>query len=200
MALPDNTVRIDDLAVPFSQPEGDLRANPLKDFELAGIAIQNPDSGLNVRLWVCEKQLLGDVVLYPDDAPGDQIVLLNNVDISELSICFDRAMNPTLAYITPEGGRLRWYDSSILEFAIVGFSGTGCYLVLDDKSQFGNAYADVLLFYLRGSSLYYRQQRDRFLTERILHTFPGNGLFIRRAARCDNYRVQIELYGPDARA
>lgn len=198
MALPTGVVYVSAQPAAFSQPEESLRLDPLRDFERAGVAVQDPDSGLDGRNWVCEKQSSGDVVIFPEDDSADTLVLLRDALITELSFCFDRAMNPTLAYITPAGGTLRWYDSSIPGFTTQAFAATGCYLVLDDKSPFGDAYADVLLLYLRGPVLYYRQQRDRFLVERTLHTFPGEELYIRRAARCENYRVQIEVYGPDA--
>ena len=198
MALPTGVVYVTAQPVAFSLPEESLREDPLRDFERAGIAIQDPDSGLNARSWICEKKTDGDVILYPEDDSLDVTVLITDALITELSFCFDRAMNPTLAYIRPSGGALRWYDSSIPGFATVAFNATGCYLLLDDKTQFSDAYADVLLLYLRGPVLYYRQQRDRFLVERALYTFPGDELYIRRAARCENYRVQIEVYGPDA--
>ena len=200
MALPTGVVYVITQPAAFSLPEDNLRLSLLRDFERAGAAIQNPNSGLDVRSWICEKLVTGEVIIYPLDTPGDVSTLLINMQITELSFCFDRAMNPTVAYITPSGGTLRWYDTSISAFTSQAFSANGCYLLLDDKSPFGSTYADVLLLYLRGPVLYYRQQRDRFLIENALFTFQGADLYIRRAARCENYRVQIELYGLDARA
>lgn len=199
MALPTGELFVNDFPGAFTAPEDSLRTNRLKDFERAGTDIQNPNSGFNVRSWTCEKLSTGDVIVYPADDVAYVTTMYTDLSITALSFCFDRSMNPTLAVITPSNGVLRWYDTSVLSYVTQLFSGTDCYLLLDDKGQFSDAYADVLLMYLRGPNLYYRQQRDRFLVERLLYTFAGPDLFIRRAARCDNHRVQVEFYGLDAR-
>ena len=48
-------------------------------------------------------------------------------------------------------------------------------VTLDDKRRGQTSSSDVILAYLRAGSLYYRQQRDRYLTEYLLTANPPCG-------------------------
>ena len=51
-------------------------------------------------------------------------------------------------------------------------------MTMDDKRPTAHSRSDMLLSYIKASDrgLYYRQQRDKFLTERLLHAGPWRSI------------------------
>jgi hypothetical protein len=66
-------------------------------------------------------------------------------------------------------------------------------LTLDDKrsSQFGNS--DVMFGYMRGQSLCYRQQRDRYTIERVLRTDLPEDIRLKNIGMMSNWRLKFNL-------
>jgi hypothetical protein len=87
----------------------------------------------------------------------------------------------------------RWYDSSIDDYTVTTYEGlTTPVVVLDDKRAGQSGRSDVLLIYLKGERLYYRQQRDRYNTEYYLGSQLG-ATGIGRAGMSDLARLQLEI-------
>jgi hypothetical protein len=199
MALPENILPNTAPPAQMLAPDSFPRPSRLEDYERGGIAVQDPSQGLNVRNWTCD-YVDGDVRAYPLGEPGLAEVLFSVADIAELSFSFDQNMRPLVAYMVGPDAFLRWFDpvpNAVVTVALAE-GVRSPFLTMDDKRDFATLIGsnDVLLFYLRGGSLYYRQQRERFNTERLLAAGLSDGLIISRAGMNRELRVQVELTEP----
>lgn len=143
---------------------------PLKSIEWGGLDIQDPSQGINLKPWTIEyKRETGDVVISASGV--SETVIFNRADITEVSLAFDRNMNPTIAFVQAGQAKLYWYDSTVSDFVFweteLG-DVKNPRLTHDDKRDNQSAISDVILAYVDGDSLCYRQQRDRYLTNRVL--------------------------------
>lgn len=197
--IPGNALSASLAISPFVPPDELYTwCKKLIDYEEGGIALNNPTQGLRVQQWRIVAK--GPVVTI--DAPNNPAILPTTLytassSISEISLTFDQNMAPTLAFV--EGGQARfWYfdtdtqSRQVLE--LVGCTSPRCFL--DDKRSSQTAASDIILVYLRAGALYYRQQRDRYLTERKLKDTEAIG--IARCGMTHGNRVQVELaFGTD---
>lgn len=147
--------------------------NPLVDYEMGGTALNNASAGLWVQLW--RVRVDGDVVyLGPED--GDEAPAFIRPGITEVALAFDQNMQPVIAFVQNGVAWLWWFDSTVPGMVFTQIPGAlNPRLTLDDKRAVEAANSDVILAYLRGGSLYYRQQRDRYLTEYLLTANPPCG-------------------------
>lgn len=179
----------------FIAPDDIFRANWRTDYERGGVDLQDPSQGFEVRDWYTLTDDTG-LYLHPADNPLalTPIVLLPGITYSSAS--FDTNMRPIVAYTIAGASYLRWFDpvpNSIVDLALPVGTRTPA-LSLDDKRPGAEDVRDTLLFYLRGSSLYYRQLRDRFTVERELRVLSGDNWSIRRVGMNNLFRIQIELW------
>lgn len=147
------------------------------DYEDGGLAIQDTTQGLlyqrwRARLFNAEKV---DSYVMLDAREVDEFVWLTVPYMSEISFTFDPSMRPTVAYVAAGQAYLSWYDSLASDYVTTTLAADVMTprVTLDDKRYVGsNGYqvSDVILGYVRGGNLYYRQQRDRYMTERLLKT------------------------------
>lgn len=147
------------------------------DYEDAGIAINDASRGLLYQRWRALLLNPGEPDSYVQlDAPEvPAFTLVELPGLTEISIAFDQLMRPTLAYVQEGTAYLRWYDSAASAYVTdtIGADVTTPRVTMDDKrflATEGYQTNDVILAYVRGGNLYYRQQRDRFLIERLLKT------------------------------
>ena len=174
--LPDNTLATTSTFFPFLAGEvGGGPAN-LIDFKLGGAGIQDPSQGLQVKIWTMLKTG-NDITLRATDVVS--VTLFSFPNITQLSFTFDQNMNPFVAFVAAGVAKYWWFDplAGTTVFAdIPGASSPRCNL--DDKRS-GQTFlgsSDIILAYLKGTDLYYRQQRDRFNIERLLKANAGNEL------------------------
>jgi hypothetical protein len=184
----------------FLSPDDLGRPTRLTDFERGGIALNDGSQGLDVQDW--RVRVVGDDVLISAFPYTSESVLITEANIRDISLAFDQNMRPTLAYMVGDAAKLYWYDAALpgqttTTLAAGVFSP---FLAMDDKRAFATSTAsnDILLLYLRGSTLYYRQQRERYNTERTLRVFGGPGVSIKRAGMNRGLRFQIEVVGINA--
>jgi len=154
------------------------RGTLLVDYEYGGTDLQVPGDGLLVKIWRLRYDSnSGDMVISAEGSPTT--VLFNRPDITEVSLAFDQNMNPFVAFVQAGQAKFWWYDpllpgmtfnESLLGSAITPRCS------LDDKRSTQFANSDIILSYVRAGNLYYRQQRDRYLTERLLKTGLPGGL------------------------
>ncbi len=127
------------------------------------------------------------------------IAYLDATAVVELALAFDQNMRPVIAlarYLLPL--RLFWYDSAIpagYKYLELPYCQNPK-LSLDDKRPQMSQSSDVILAYLRDGSLYYRQQRDRFQTERLLRSNLIPGTKLRSVGMGRGLRMQFELVTP----
>lgn len=190
--IPANTFTAEPLTADFITPY-QRPYQALVDAHLGGVAIGNPSQGRDVRVWVGRYEA-GEIRIYSET---DNVLgfALPVVGVTELSIAFDNNMNPVIAYRTNAGGHLYYYDTITAAYATLTVADISRARVrTDDVSDFYNASSDVLWVYVRGGVVYWRQQRDRYATERTVGT-AGSKL-LTQAGMTHARRFQIALEDP----
>ena len=178
----------------FLPPRNVVR-EPLIDYELGGVALQDPSQGLKVQTWRAE--VIGDdVVLAADNVPP--AIVFTQPGITEIALAFDQNMQPFLAYmINDDEAKFRWFDTQVGDF-VVNDLPAGSYSVrctLDDKRSVSGTLlgrSDIILTYLRGGTLYMRAQRDRYQVEYALAT-DLDRYEIGQFGMSRNWRLQWQL-------
>lgn len=172
-------------------PPDERVTSPLVDFESGGMALLDASAGHFARTWKCWVQGL-DVWLQAEGGVAE--VLFQEVRITAVALCFDQNMRWAVAYTQDGILKLRWYDSVAGDHIVSTFAeGVNPKLALDDKRAAFSINSDIILAYIRGSTLYYRQQRDRFEIERVLreNLYPNTKL--KSIGMNKNLRLQFEL-------
>lgn len=189
--LPENTYSSVPVGGLFLTPDERI-TSPLIDWERGGVDLLDASQGMDVQNWTCYTGDQYNVFVKPEN--GVPTLLFQDNGIEALSFCFDQNMRWSVAYIKQGILTLRWFDSSSNGRVVSEFGpAQNPKMTLDDKRTFNILNSDMLLAYIRGSSLYYRQQRDRFQIEYTLRTglFPNTKL--KNIGMADNFRVQFEL-------
>lgn len=188
--LPDNTHST--IAIPglFLMPD-DRVTTPLSDYEWGGVALTDASQGLMLKVWRCWLDRY-DINLQVEGGPV--MTIFQEIDVTEIALCFDQNMRWSVAYI--QGGilKLRWFDSVLGQYVVSVFTEARTpKMALDDKRQTHLDTSDMVLAYMRGSTLYYRQQRDRFMVERVLrdNLYPNTKL--KNIGMGNKLRMQFEL-------
>lgn len=189
MALPNDTLSSTPVPGAFLYPDS-LTESPLVDYEQGGVALNDPSQGLQVQRWTLTVDG-GDFVVTPD-CGSPSVVLSVSGTITTASLAFDRNMRPYLAYTLDSVVHLYWYDTEISDFADMTVAGASYpRLTHDDKRDLQSASSDIIFAYLLDGDLCYRQQRDRFQTERVLaESVVGR---LRNIGLSDVGRLQFEL-------
>lgn len=147
------------------------------DYEDGGIALQDPSRGLLYQRWRARLFNAGRADSYVELSAREvpEFVWLTVPNMTEISFSFDANMRPVVAYVAGGLPFLNWYDSTVAEYVTTPLASDAITprVSLDDKRELAsNGYqlSDVILAYVRGGDLYYRQQRDRYTIERLLRT------------------------------
>jgi hypothetical protein len=168
-----------------------LAADP-KDWELGGIALNDPSQGLDYQTW--QFFFDTDAIYTGPDPDGPWEFLLNTGPVTELSGAFDTDMLPAVAFVDTGDTKLWWFDPLADDYVITDFSAfTSPRLTLDTKLASQVDYADILFVYLDKGSCYYRQQRDRFAIEYLLCEAPIGTTRLGRVGMGTTNRLQIEF-------
>lgn len=169
--MPLNRLSTEPVYAPYRSPDTLDLPNRLTDFELGGVALQDASQGLQVQRWTCRAESeTGIVYLGAENVP--EIPLFTADGITDLSLAFDQNMRPFVAFTQLNQAKFRWYDTVLGANRITELDPNDrtprC--CMDDKRpwQVSQGANDVILAYLRGDSLYYRQQRERYEVERFL--------------------------------
>lgn len=150
-----------------------LPVDKLQDWEMGGVALNNPSAGLFVQVWKFTLEVdpsTGDSTVFTEAPGAPKTLLFTGSYITEIAGAFDQNMNPVVAYMESGTPKFWWWDPTAGAMVHTTLP-TGCFDLrcsLDDKRRFNISESDVLLCYIRGGSLYYRLQRERYLTEHLL--------------------------------
>lgn len=182
-----STVVIGYINVPES-----LVLDDLNDYELGGVALNDPSQGLDVQNWTLRYDQ-SRVIVKPE--VGDETILFSRDSITALSLAFDQNMRPYVAYEAHGELYLWWWDSSINERVTTNFgAGKNPRLTLDDKRSNQSARSDIIFAYIDSNyNLCYRQQRDRFGIERVLKTGLHRRTRLKNVSMNTKLRLQFEL-------
>jgi hypothetical protein len=168
MAIPNNQLSSFTIPAHFLPPD-DLETYPLMVFELGGTGLNNPNDGLTVQTWTLR--------YYPDTgnvsisaANQTPTTLFTRSGITEIDLTFDQNMEPFVAFVENGDAKFFWYDTQLgsTTFTDLPAGSLTPRCSLDDKRDFQDAASDIILAYVHGGALKYRQQRERYETERTL--------------------------------
>lgn len=215
-----NTTKATPVPGNILMPDSNNAVPLLEDFETGGVALSDTSQGFLVQDWKAavrfgEPQLVidsgsggstarfdtpSDIYLTPLNTPDQEVLVHSATSVSEITFSFDQNMRQVIAYV--EGGdnpgtKIYYFDSAAASFIVKEVpDAVSPFLSLDDKRITGTflGISDVLLFYLKGTSLHYRMQRDSYDVEYTLATdLPGR---VERIVKCglnNQYRMQIEI-------
>lgn len=165
--------------------------NDLHDFLRGGVAIQDTSQGLTSQVWECFYRGV-DVVAQPTTGP--EVVLFSMAGITALSMAFDQSMRPVVAF-EREGQLWLWWWDTLTNSRRTDLFGEGrCpRLLLDDPRASMIATSDVIFAYIVDTRLCFRQQRDRFATERLLRTNVSSLSRLKNVQMTSKMRLKFEL-------
>lgn len=172
-----------------------LPKRPTIDFDIGGIALQDPSHGLMVQQWRgwFERNESAVYLEAPNTSPTK---IFNQPNIVWLSFCFDQNMRWSAVYTIADGlSYLRWYNSQISGYDVTELdSGViSPFLSLDDKrpSQSGNS--DIVLAYIQNQTVYVRVQRERFSIPHVWQEDIPKDWIIRNFGMSNKLRLQMEI-------
>ena len=175
-------------------------------YELGGIGLSNASQGLEVQVWTAQiinpRQSNSYVVISSPNTP--QTTLFSFTGISQISLAFDQNMKPAIAFTAQGIAYLWWYDATVPAYVFFTLPANSYTpnVTLDDKRPISLelGFSDIILAYLRGRNLYFRQLRDRFTIEYLL---LSNILYynpqLYKIGMCSTdrllFQVNADLYG-----
>lgn len=143
------------------------RTQPLIDYEQGGAALRDASKGYNVKLWTLEYRD-GGLFLSAEDV--DESLLFSRSGVTRVGLGFTQGMVPVVAFEDGDGAWIRYYDNNSSDFVLLqlpsGSRDTCC--TLDDHRLSQTSSSDVIVSYLRGTNLYFVQQRESYAVERQL--------------------------------
>lgn len=187
--------QLSDPAVPgeFLSPRNRTR-DYLIDYERGGSGIRDTCAGLDVQdWWVTVDPGTDAVILQAENVEPFEVLVVPG--ITEVALAFDSAMNPFLAWVAAGTVYFRWWDPVTLDF-VVSTLPAGSYnprATLDERRPLQGDGADIILTYMRGGGLYYRQLRDRFADEYLLRS-GLDGVLLGQFGMSSLGRLQWEMH------
>jgi hypothetical protein len=177
------------------EPQAYELYSPLVDVEPGGVAIGNATRGLFRTLWTLTTPDGHAVVVTPEGGIADTLFTRAGT-ITELSLAFDQGMRPNVAFVEDGQAWLWWYDTTVATqvFTELAADVVNPRITLDDKRSTQAEANDVILAYIRGTSLYFRAQRDRYTVEYLLSSGDITSP-LRKIAMNNKLRLQFE-FGP----
>lgn len=195
MSLPNNSFSPSAPASLWLPPDDISRYTGLIDYELGGIALNDASQGLQVQTW--RARVDGNTIKVGAEPYTTETVIVTGTTITEISLAFDQNMRPTIAYIDAGQAKLYWYDSFLgsTTTTILASDIVSLFVTMDDKRPVATLlnFNDILLFYVRSDVLYYRQQRDRYNTERMLAILTHPNANILKSGMSTGWRVQVHV-------
>jgi hypothetical protein len=162
----------------------------LIDYEDGGIGLNDSSEGLLYQEWTT----VTDGTTIKTSSPNTASTLLyTGTTITDVSCTFDQNMNPVYAFTEEGQAKLRWYDSTIADYAVTNLGGAYPKVFLDDKRPEFSASSDVIVAYVSSGTLYFRMQRDRYGVEYTLATGIGCYGRMKNLGMGRNNRLQFIL-------
>lgn len=192
--LPDSVLSTEVVQRGFIYPRN-IPKRDLLDYEYGGVDIQDASRGLRVKVWKGEYIGTEIQISAQDVAP---VVVVTDAAVRNFGFTFDQNMQPHVAYELAEGtSKFLWFDTVANDFATLSLpSGSTTPRCCHDDNrdmQVDRGASDVILAYVRGTTLYFRAQRERFLTEHSLKTGLADGQTLRQIGLNRGLRLQFML-------
>jgi len=138
-------------------------SNDLIDYENGGPVLNNSESSSNDFEWRCYYE---DGVVLIDREGVEPFAFFSAPDITLVSLAFDQAMQPHVAYVEAGVAKFRYWDTLAGAYATLTLSDARDPRCCSDEKHIElSTNRDLILTYLRSSTLYVRLQRDRYSVE-----------------------------------
>lgn len=145
--------------------------DPAIGWSPGGINLNNGAQGREVQLWYATFNAT-HILIHKEFGGLQSSIAIPGVQA--VSLAFDSNMQPTLAYKDAGGQRLRFFDAAVSDFTtITQAAATSGLVALDDIRDANSENSDVIWGYTRDGNLYYRVQRERYITERLVGPVRG---------------------------
>lgn len=169
----------------------DLPYDPLSEAITGGSALGVGGFGRQVQRWTGVYE--GGQMKAADEDGGFAVAVTPLFPCTTISLAFDSNMSVVFGYATEaQGCFLYYFDTVALAFSTLNIpDAASCRVCCDDPRLFNNAASDVIFGYTRNNSLYYRIQRERYLTEHLVG--PSGGQTLLRMAPNVAHRFQFKL-------
>jgi hypothetical protein len=133
-------------------------------------------------------------VLEVTPAGGSAISLIAIPDAISATFAFDRTMQPSICWNTASAGAyFHWFNSLTAAYETTHYPlARNAMVIHDDTRDIASSTSDVMLFYQTEDLVCYRQQRDRYLIERVI----GSGIVdpdIKKCGMCMDMCVRVKL-------
>lgn len=155
---------------------------PLSVFaeSLGGSTLNTSTSDLTERWWVTYQVGQNVVVAGQMGAvySNELVIFQEPEQIIDISLAFDQLNRPVIAYkLLDSQVKLYWYDSVLGDQTVSDITvGSDPFVLFDYPKRPFEQFADVLLFYVKNNRVYWREQRDRYQTEREVANVSTNKL------------------------
>lgn len=179
----------------------------LIDYEMGGVALQDGSQGLLVQQWQIRlltednpsdpNSSIYSIQLKAANAPNWQTVFVRTLVVTELALAFDNNMNPFIAFVENHVPIIWYFDTltSSMTFRTMPTDMRNPRCCTDDKRTLETSLSDVVLAYLRGTTLCVRYQRERYVTEHVLQTGIGSDAKLVSVGMNNGWRLQFRLRG-----
>lgn len=183
-----NTVFADPPVVSDFLPPNDEQYYNFKQTVLGGLDLENTTQGRESRRWVIYYQNATIKVKPENDVVKFSMPVSN---VKTVSLAFDSDMRMVIAWVTPTGANLYYYDKTSSAYVTKTFTGvTSCRVSADNAKAYYLPYTDVIFAYTLNNKLYYRQQRDNYDIE----YFIGNCNYtLIKLGQTTTNRLQFQL-------
>lgn len=167
MGMPDDVLSTAVIKGEYLYPDN-IDPPPLTDYEMGGIALNDPSAGMRYQVWTLD--YVGNRVRVMAPNQKEPTVLFIAPDITEVSLAFDQNMRPFVAYVQEGIAKYYWYDTVTAQqtFSDLPAGSKTPRATLDDKRETQTALSDIVLVYIRDKQLFMRKQRDRYGVEYLL--------------------------------
>lgn len=129
-----------------------------------GLTIGVAAGGLDLMDWIGRV----DAGQFKIQGPGAELTVVAVPGALSATFAFDRNMNPAICWNTVAGAKFYWFDTVAGEYKTTDYPlAQNAMVIHDDVRDLAESRSDVVLFYQHAGSIYYRQQRERYLTEHL---------------------------------
>ena len=167
------------------------------DYEMGGVALQDPSQGLRVQQWrAWFDPMAAAPGVFIESATQPQLQIFEQNDIAWLSFCFDQNMRWSAVYtLNDDSSYLRWYNSLIGDYEILALDKgvISPFLTMDDKRATQMDKNDMILAYIQKQTVFVRVQRERFLIPHVWAEKIPKDCIIRNFGMSNKLRLQMEI-------
>ena len=188
--IPGNSLSTEPVPSDFLRAGKQALFDRVIDYEDGPVAEQDVSQGLSYQQWVAWVTETGEVRLRSDNGVN-RVLFTPSGEVTDISIAFNQNGDLHYAYVEDGQAKLHWYDTLTSQFITTDLpAGVRTpKITMDDKRPTQQGNSDIILCYIKDDNgLYYRQQRDRFQVERLLH--PGPFVMLRQMYMNTGWRLQ----------